>query len=314
MRIRRRLLTLVFPLLALLLFMGLGLITPLLNPKRLDRHAELPINTVREALEEKVAKSSRVESVLLEGHGRIVYEVGGRGEPVLLLHCWAGSKEYWKYVIRDLGDQFRFYAPDLKGFGDSDKPPSGYRISDYVDLIRELCEAVGVERASIVGHSLGGAIAARFAATYPQAVDKLVLVATPPKGLPLRLRIIGYPVIGVLWYGMIRAIGGFALRGSAAGEVWLKPTIRSATRSMKWYSRARVVEDLKRVKAPTLLIFGLKDRTVPPESAYIYAEVKRSYVAIIPDSKHSPMCENPPAFNEVLRSFLLQPLSLSAGQ
>ncbi len=305
---RRRLLrNLILPFLAISAVMMLGFIIPLLTGK-LNRHAELPINTVRDALDERVARDSSVREVLLSGHGRIVYEVNGHGRPVLLLHCWSGSKEYWKYVLRDLSDQFKLYALDLKGFGDSDKPRDGYRISDYSDLILKFCKAVKIDRVDVVGHSLGGAIAVRFAAEHPEMVGKLVLVSTPPNGLPLSLRIIGYPVIGGIWYRMVRAIGGFALRGSRAGKVWLRPTVRSATRSIRWFARFRVIEDLKRVRSPILLVFGLKDRIVPPESAGFFLKVKPGLnVAIIPDSRHSPMCENPDVFNAALLSFLRQP-------
>lgn len=305
---RRRLLrNIILPFFAISAIMALAFLISLLTG-RLNRHAELPINTVRDALDEKVNRDSSIREVLLPGHGRIVYEVSGRGRPVLLIHCWSGSKEYWKYVLRDLSDRFRFYALDLKGFGDSDKPRNGYRISDYSDLILKFCRAVGIKRADVVGHSLGGAIAIRFAAEHPEMVRKLVLISTPPKGLPLSLRIIGYPVIGGIWYRMVRAIGGFALKGSRAGKVWLRPTVRSATRSIRWFARFKAAEELKRVESPILLLFGLKDRIVPPESAGVFLKMKPgSNVAIIPDSRHSPMCENPDAFNAALLSFLQQP-------
>ena len=305
---RRRLLrNIVLPFFAISAVMALAFLISLLTG-RVNRHAELPINTVRDALDEKVSRDSSIQEVLLPGHGRIVYEVSGHGEPVLLIHCWSGSKEYWKYVMRDLSDQFKLYALDLKGFGDSDKPGDRYRISDYSDLILKFYRAVGIGRADVVGHSLGGAIAVKFAAEHPEMVRKLVLVSTPPNGLPLSLRIIGYPIIGGLWYRMIRAIGGFALRGSRAGKVWLKPTVRSATRSMRGFAGFKVIEDLKRIKSPILLVFGLKDRIVPPESVRFFLKARPGLnVAIIPDSRHSPMCENPDLFNAALFSFLQQP-------
>jgi len=306
-RRRRFLRNIILPFLAISIIMALAFVISLLTG-RLNRHAELPINTVRDALDEKVKRNSSVKEIVLAGHGRIVYEVSGHGEQVLLIHCWSGSKEYWKYVLRDLSDQFKLYALDLKGFGDSDKPPGGYRISDYSDMILKFCRAVGINRADVVGHSLGGAIAIKFATEHPEMVRKLVLVSTPPNGLPLSLRIIGYPVIGGIWYRMVRAIGGFALRGSRAGKVWLKPTVRSATRSIRWFARFKATENLKRVRSPILLVFGLKDRIVPPESVRFFLKAKSGLnVAIIPDSRHSPMCENPDAFNAALLNFLQQP-------
>jgi pimeloyl-ACP methyl ester carboxylesterase len=307
LRTKRIFRNLIIPFLAISAIMMMGFLIPLLTGK-LNRHAELPISTVRDALEEKVYRNTDVKEIIIPGHGRIVYEVGGRGRPVLLIHCWSGSKEYWKYTMRDLSNDFRLYALDLKGFGESEKPRDGYRISDYADLIWKFCRAVGIERAHVVGHSLGGLIAARFAAERPDMVDRLVLVSTPLKGLPFSLRMIGYPLIGGLWYRMVRAIGGFALRGSVARKIWLKPTVRSATRSMRWFAKARLIDDLPRIRSPILLILGLKDRIVPPASARGFSGTSSGLnVAIIPDSKHSPMCENPAVFNEVLLSFLRWP-------
>ncbi len=178
------------------------------------RRSDLPISTVENTLSSEVRRDTQVTSVRLE-QGNISYEVGGKGRNIVLIHCWAGSKEYWKWTIQALTPHFRIYALDLKGFGDSDKPDDGYTMADFSQLIAEFFNALGISKAILVGHSMGGKIAVSFAQAYPDKVDKLVLVGIPTKKISLGLRMFTLPIIGKPWYWLVRKIGYHTLEPRA---------------------------------------------------------------------------------------------------
>jgi pimeloyl-ACP methyl ester carboxylesterase len=115
-------------------------------------------------------------------HGlRICYDVTGDGPAILLIHGWAGSRLHWKQASNFLHD-FRIIAPDLYGFGDSEEPAVAAIPDDYVDLLIRLIEELAVERCTLVGHSVGGLIAASLATRISGKLDGLVLIEAPVAG------------------------------------------------------------------------------------------------------------------------------------
>ena len=113
-------------------------------------------------------------------NGRIVhYESFGRGHALVFVHGWLGSWRYWVPIMDDLSTDYRTYALDLWGFGDSDKTQERWDIDSYVELLISFMDELGVQRAPLVGHSLGGAIAATLAARYPDRVPKVMAVSLP---------------------------------------------------------------------------------------------------------------------------------------
>ena len=171
----------------------------------------LPISTVEDALSSK-SQANTNKVVVHLSHGGVSYEYGGNGKNVVFLHCWAGSKEYWKLTIQALTPHFRVYALDLKGFGDSDKPDDGYTIEDFTNSVVEFFNAVKIDKAIIVGHSMGGKIAVDFTERYPDRVEKLVLVGTPIGKVSMGLRIFTFPIIGRPWYWLVKKLVDAAFR------------------------------------------------------------------------------------------------------
>lgn len=105
----------------------------------------------------------------LELYGeRLAYVDEGQGEVLLLLHGMAGSSETWRSVVRPLSRNFRVVAPDLLGHGGSDKPRSDYSLGAFAVLLRDLLDALGIARVTLVGHSLGGGIAMQFSYQHPE--------------------------------------------------------------------------------------------------------------------------------------------------
>ncbi|HIE26604.1 TPA: alpha/beta hydrolase [Candidatus Poribacteria bacterium] len=270
-----------------------------------NRRKVFPISTVEETLATELSNNTEVKKVYLSQHGNISYEVGGEGEVVVLLHCWAGARQYWKYTIKDLLLHYRIYALDLKGFGESDIPKSGYRMTDFVDMLHDFFDVLGIANAVVVGHSMGGTIAMLFTLNYPERVNKLVLVALPMSGHRIGHKLMGASVIGGLWYRAVRFLGARSLREPKAREIWLKPTVASATQSMKSFVKANPLMRIHEINSPVLLILGKNDPAAA--SAYPATDETQRFdlkLAIIDAARHAPHCENPAEFNKKLLTFL----------
>jgi len=271
------------------------------------RRKVFPVSTVEETLAAEIHNNTEVKKVYLPEHGNIAYEVGGEGEIVVLLHCWAGARQYWKYTIRDLLPYYRVYALDLKGFGESDRPKSGYRMTDFVDMLHDFLGVLGIDQAIIVGHSMGGSIAMLFTLDYPEQINKLVLVALPMSQGKIGHKLVGASVIGGLWYRAVRFLGARSLREPKAREIWLKPTVASATQSMRAFVKASPLMRIREINCPVLLILGKNDSAAVSARPTTENEDTKRFdlkLAIIADARHSPHCENPDEFNKNLLAFL----------
>src|SRR5947207_6652478 len=137
----------------------------------------------------------------LHGH-RVIYRVAGSGPPVVLIHGMVNSSRHWEQVALQLADRYTVIAPDLIGHGESAAVRGDYSIGAHATSIRDMLAVIGVERATIVGHSLGGGIAMQFFYQFPQRTERLVLVSSGGLGhevSPL-LRSAAVPgASGLLW-------------------------------------------------------------------------------------------------------------------
>src|SRR3954470_16860951 len=113
----------------------------------------------------------------LHGH-RVIYRIAGSGPPVVLIHGMINSSRHWEEVALRLAHQHTVIAPDLIGHGDSATPRGDYSLGAHAASIRDLLAAIGIERASIVGHSLGGGVAMQYFWQFPQRVERLALVSS----------------------------------------------------------------------------------------------------------------------------------------
>src|SRR4028119_38403 len=127
---------------------------------------------------QQVQSARDTEYLELEGRW-IRYRVDGGGAPVLLVHGWLSSGEVWKHLADQLSRRFTVYSLDLTGFGDSDKPVSGYGVRYGSRLLYAFCAHFGLARTAVIGHDVGGTMAVKLAADHPDVVGRLVPVATP---------------------------------------------------------------------------------------------------------------------------------------
>src|SRR5947208_14301266 len=135
-----------------------------------------------------------VEHMELHGH-RVGYRMAGEGPAVVLAHGLALSSATWKYIIPALAEHHTVLAPDLFGHGESAKPRGDYSLGAHASGLRDLMVALGIERATFVGHSLGGGVAMQLAYQFPQRCERLVLVASGGLGkeVSIFLRAVSLP-------------------------------------------------------------------------------------------------------------------------
>src|ERR671916_2492968 len=159
----------------------------------------------------------------LHGH-RVTYRTAGRGPVLLLLHGIANSSQTWEHVAPRLSERFTLIAPDLLGHGQSATPRGDYSLGAHASGVRDLLTALGQQRVTVVGHSLGGGIAMQFAYQFPERAERLVLVSSGGLGreVHLLLRAASLPgadyvlrFMNPRWLG--RAAGAVGWAGSRLG-------------------------------------------------------------------------------------------------
>jgi len=221
-----------------------------------------------------LANAQTSKEVLVFGQ-KIHYVEAGAGPTVILLHGLGGSTQAWQFNIGPLAEKFHVVVPDQIGFGKSDKPLVNYRIRTYVDFLDQFCRQLKIERATLVGNSMGGWIAAAFTAAFPDRVDKLVLVDAagyaPPRDLDTRIfwglnpttregmKILVAKVFYNKAFQTDAAIDAAIAARLAAGDGF---TIKSITESI--IRGEDFLDDaVKTIKRPTLIVWGREDGLVP---------------------------------------------------
>lgn len=281
------------------------------------------------------------EMKYLDLHGeRVAYLDEGSGEPILLLHGIAGSSQTWRSVIRPLSRKHRVVAPDLLGHGNSTKPRTDYSLGALSVLVRDILDQLGITRATVVGHSLGGGVAMQFVYQHPEYVARLVLIASgglgPDVGLLLRLASLPgaelvLPVIaprqlvgpGDRVWSWLRRIGVESPRGE---ELWSHyssladgPTRRAFLRTLRSVvdHRGQAVSAVNRLNSrtdfPVLAIWGERDNIIPVEHAYTARAVRPDVrLEVLRDVGHFPHAERPAEVAALIEEFIADAAAESA--
>ncbi|MEN3330614.1 MAG: hypothetical protein V7638_5421 [Acidobacteriota bacterium] len=263
-----------------------------------------------------VAKAQTPKEVLVFGQ-KIQYVEAGSGPTVILLHGLGGSSQGWQFNIGPLAEKYHVVVPDQIGFGKSDKPLVNYRIRTYVDFLDQFCKQLKIERATLVGNSMGGWIAAMFTASFPDRVDKLVLVDAagyaPPKDFDTRVFFGLNPttregmkvLIGKVFYNKAFQTDAFIEQSIAArlaaGDGY---TINSITESII-RGEDFLDDTVKTIKRPTLIIWGRQDGLVLlAEGERFNKDIAGSKMIVIDQCGHVPNVEKPGEFNAAVLKFL----------
>src|SRR5213593_2977344 len=138
-----------------------------------------PVDPAPEGRARHIWAVPSIEHAELSLHGhRVNFTIAGQGPPVVLIHGVAGRASQWDRTAQLLAERHTVDAPDLLGHGDSAKPRGDYSLGAHASGIRDLLVGLGIESASVVGHSLGGGIALQFAYQFPERCERLVLVSS----------------------------------------------------------------------------------------------------------------------------------------
>jgi pimeloyl-ACP methyl ester carboxylesterase len=266
-------------------------------------------------------------------HGRsISYLTAGEGPLLLLVHGMAGTARNWDAVIEPLALHNTVVAPDFPGHGESAPGGGDYSLGSLASGLRDLMIALGHERATLVGHSLGGGVALQFAYQFPELVERLVLVSSgglgPEVGAILRAAALPGADLFIRATAAPGATAGNLLTG-ALGKLGLRPNadlaevgrayaslsdgdrrkaflstlhavVDTGGQSVAALDRLYLAEDL-----PVLIVWGERDPIIPIGHARAaHAQLPGSRLEVFPGVGHVPMLESPGRFAAVLQRFL----------
>jgi pimeloyl-ACP methyl ester carboxylesterase len=272
------------------------------------------------------------EEIVLHGH-RVRFHRSGEGPLLVLLHGIASTADTWSPVVAGLAARHTVIAPDLLGHGQSAKPRGDYSLGAYASGVRDLIAALGHDRGTVVGHSLGGGIAMQFAYQFPERVERLVLIASGGLGREVHpiLRAATLPgselVLALLGGAWLRATGGavgatLTRLGLRTGEDLTGVTsgigsLADAGARSAFVHTARAAIDAggQRVSAtdrlylaaklPTLIVWGGRDPIIPAEHGRAaHAAIPGSRLEIFEDAGHFPHREHPVRFVSALEDFI----------
>lgn len=260
------------------------------------------------------------------------YVAAGHGPAVLLVHGLGGFGESWRGTIETLATRATVFAVDLPGFGRSTKPRTTYRLGYFARALHAFLDGLGIGQASLVGHSLGGAVAVTYALTHPSRVERLALVAGLVPGFSVRMSL-GYRLVTVPVLGETLALCGRASLYKAAiarcfhtprrADVDFLvdhdyaertgPEARAAWLATARHIRADFVNhrgDYRRAIAtldlPVLVVHGRQDPAVaPPHAAEVAAGFPRAGLRWVDSCGHFPHLEHARVVNGWLAEFLV---------
>jgi pimeloyl-ACP methyl ester carboxylesterase len=270
-----------------------------------------------------------VSSIVTE-QGLLHYESIGRGQPIILLHGWINSWDVWRDSMIALAQTrtYRVYALDFWGFGDSAKgsrsAASEFRIASYVEMVHQFMNALGMQKAPIFGHSMGGTVALQMALTHPERVDKVAVVGSPILGNSLNpfLQLAGYGSIAkLIWrypiilHSIMRILlakDSKKVRKMISRDVQ-RTTIESFFRSIGDLRETDLRADLPTLNLPTLGIYGVHDNIVSPANADLLTNnTTHTHIMMMQYSRHFPMIDEPDLFIQTLHGFLTNGTAESA--
>jgi pimeloyl-ACP methyl ester carboxylesterase len=228
----------------------------------------------------------------------IYYEVGGAGKPLILIHGLSGSTRWWLQNAAFFARHFQVYMVDLLGFGQG--RGQRFALQDSAALLVNWMDKLAIEKASLIGHSMGGYIAIDLATSNPERVDRIVVV----DGLVYPL---GKAHLQNLW----RLLRALRYASSNFLPVLFMDAFRAGLLTM--FSAIREVFDadistsLDRIKTPSLIVWGEYDMVLPVEIGWrLHEQLSGSEFVVIEGAGHNPMWDRPEEFNKIVINFLGQ--------
>ena len=247
---------------------------------------------------------------------KIHYLKGGQGNPLVVLHSVEGNLG-WRPYLQQLAQHNTVYAMTLPGFGRSERPSWLETLPDVTRLTLWLIEAWGLQRASVLGHFMGGWVAAEMAVSCPQLLDRLILVDAagirPQQG----------EITDIFLHGQegVRKMAFFDPENSPAAKDLFGRKLPPEERELSAKNQENAIRYcwkpymhdatlpffLPRVQTPTLIVWGKEDRIIPLECGELYRQaLKNSRLETLDRCGHYPHLEKPDEFSRLVNEFLLK--------
>jgi pimeloyl-ACP methyl ester carboxylesterase len=256
----------------------------------------------------------------------IYYEVHGAGEPLVLISGIGYSLWQWHKMVPYLAEHFQVITFDNRGVGQSDKPAGPYTAQMLAADMAGLLDELGIEKAVIMGHSMGGFIAQAMALDFPEKIGKLILCSTnfggpnhipiTPEAMAVLSDTTSIPLTRFTNGLKVSTAPGWADANPGVVKEWItwriaNPLDVAAYQAQMAIGLGLIPEEaafekkLSRISVPTLILFGEHDKVVPPENAeLIQKQIRGSQVAIIPDAGHFFPIEAPEAASQIVIDFI----------
>jgi len=248
---------------------------------------------------------------------RYIDQGSPESKTLVLLHGIGASAERWARVIPTLSKYFHVIAPDIIGFGYSDKPTVEYTLDFFLDFFAGFLESLHISKTNLVGSSFGGHLATEFAIRSNRKVDKLVL-ASPAGMMRTSTPILDAYIMAALYPTYENAFKAFK-------DMAHDPDIVNEEMVMDFVNRMRLPNAkyafmstllgmryapklqgrIGKIIAPTLLVWGDSDRMIPVQYAKEYNEIPDSELVVVKDCGHTPYVEKPMTFNKLVLKFLV---------
>ena len=250
--------------------------------------------------------------------GIVHYEVFGRGKPIILLHGWLGSWALWQETMAYLGKYYRTYALDFWGFGESGTKRNSYQVKDFVLLVDQFMESLGIVSAPLIGHSMGGSVSLATAIQFPERTDKVVVIGSPITGSSLAapLKLAGNrKIASTLFKSMalfrfgVRLYAPFICKDPRFPQLMdqdlTKTTLESFLISISTLRQTDLRPTLETVQASVMGMYGMKDIIVRPNQYKLLEEhIPQVRTERFENAGHFIMLDQQQMFHEKLKDFL----------
>lgn len=284
------------------------------------------INPARQFVLEQMGSGIKEKEIMAEGIKSCYLEAGEGSVPVLLLHGAMANSLNWYEVMPQLARRFRVIAPDVVGYGESDKPNVNYDRAYYAGWLAGFTKALDLAKVSLVGNSLGGAIAAEFALQHPEQVERLILVNSMSLGKLSAMAAPSYTwgvvkaqmspqkikpeQLEKIWQGIVYDSARFNQITKAIGDYSLEVLARPNGTRPFWHGQTQAVKpfsknQLASIKVPTLLLWGEADKIAPLKYAQeVQQFIPGAKLEIMEKAGHAPFFDRPDEFCQKVETFL----------
>lgn len=269
-----------------------------------------------------VAQTASPTQKQVEIYGqKIHYIEAGSGPTVILLHGLGGDGTNWAMTVPALASKHHVFVPDQIGFGQSDKPLINYRVATLVEFLAQFYKKLGIEKATLVGNSLGGWTAAAFAIAHPEKVDKLVLVDAAGYsgkrwGGPEVTKELAMALNPSTVAGLKQSLGGIFYNKAMITDQFVETAFAAKLKRGDGYTINAFIDSIlrgedylddktKTIKAPTLVIWGREDILTPLGIGEAFVQdIPGAQKVVIEKCGHVPQLEKAAEFNAALLKFL----------